>query len=76
MWLDHGELENALAFAGKGGLVEARRREVGELERRQQKARLDSPAAGDVWLDTKVEFGSSRSQGGGVLGWFVRQLFD
>ncbi len=76
VWLDHGELERALAFAGKGGLVEARRREVGELERRQQRAMLDAPAAGDAWLDKPVEFGSGRSNHGGVIEWFVRQLFN
>lgn len=76
VWLDHGELEKALIFAGKGGLVEARRREVGELERRQQRAKLDGTPTGSEWLDAKVEFGARGSKRGGVLEWLVRQLFE
>ena len=65
----------ALGFAEKGGLVEARRREISELERRQQRALSDAPPAGEMWLDTKIDSGFGRTNGAGVLDWLVRQLF-
>lgn len=85
VWLDHGELERALAFAEKGGLVEARRREIGELERRKQRAESDSLAGGAGWLEPETErgWGSRRSWSrktptsiGGLLGWLAGELLS
>lgn len=78
VWLDHGELAQALAFAERGGLVEARRREVGELERRRRRA--EDPALGDAPdLDFRLGGGAGggprRASIGGLLGWLADELF-
>jgi Zn-finger nucleic acid-binding protein len=82
VWLDHGELERALSFAETGGLIEARRREVTELERRKQRAQSDAPTTGGAWMDiepSKTWGGMrrsrmSRSPVGGLLGWLADEL--
>ena len=74
VWLDHGELERALAFAEEGGLVEARRREIGELERRKQRAQSEAAALGDAWLEPTPVIRWKHSSGGGLLGWLANEL--
>jgi len=82
VWLDHGELARALSFAEGGGLVEARRREVGELERRKQRAQSDAAPGAGAWLEPQVERGwgrssrSSRASIGGLLGWLASELLE
>jgi Zn-finger nucleic acid-binding protein len=73
IWLDHGELARALAFSEKGGLVEARRREVAELEQRKERAESGAPPAGAGWLDVEKRTLSARPVGG-LLGWLVDEL--
>ncbi|HUR29319.1 MAG TPA: zf-TFIIB domain-containing protein [Planctomycetota bacterium] len=72
IWLDHGELARALSFAEKGGLVEARRREVAELEQRNERAQANAPSSGPVWFDTEKR--APPGPVGGVLGWLVDEL--
>ncbi len=74
VWLDHGELRSALTFAETGGLIEARRREVGELERRKQRAAMDaSPTAAEM-LGSDARGSVLGRSNGGLLGWLAREL--
>lgn len=59
LWLDHGELQRALAFAQAGGLVRARQREIERLEHERQ--RLETPA-----LPPALPFESADHPRGGV----------
>ncbi len=74
IWLDHGELESALNFSEKGGLVEARRREVENLEQRKQRALSDAPSASPEWIEYDSERRQPRPSLGGLLGWLADEL--
>jgi len=74
IWLDHGELERALAFSEKGGLVEARRREVKELEERKQRANSDALPTAGGWIDSETSSRPRRQPIGGLLGWLADEL--
>lgn len=71
VWLDHGELARVLEFAGRGGLVEARRREVRELERKKERADSALPS---LELERERSSASLEWRGGGLLGWLAREL--
>lgn len=80
VWMDHGELAGALRFVEGGGMVEARRREVSDLERRKQQAEHFGSGLGlggsDSHTDLRLPWGRGRSSGpvGGLLRWVLDQL--
>jgi Zn-finger nucleic acid-binding protein len=80
VWLDHGELARALEFAEQGGLVEARRREVRELEERRRRAQQpalgEAPGPGLTLSDLPLGRRSRRGSLGGLLGWLASELLE
>ncbi|MBK8978962.1 MAG: zf-TFIIB domain-containing protein [Planctomycetes bacterium] len=63
-WFDPDELDRVLAFVGRGGLQQARRRETRELESRAARARAAGRSASMLPIDAPA---SQRKRSGGWL---------
>lgn len=79
VWMDHGELAGALRFVEGGGMVEARRREVNELEQRKRQAELAGSGmglGGSDPADLGMPWGSGRAStsAAGLLRWLLNAL--